>query len=130
MKGHIGIFLLGLGAATAAAFIYDKYHGGEISERVNDTTRDLAEELGRAKDHITDVATVATVAVVDLNQASPAEFERIGVVDPAMVDRIIEGRPYRNKLDLLARMIVPEDVYSVIRSHLDVGGANESVKVA
>jgi DNA uptake protein ComE-like DNA-binding protein len=135
MKGHVGSFLFGLGLAGAAAFLYEKYKGAEIDTdeiggRVSDLSHDIADTAARMKAKVADVATAGTVGIVDLNQASAEDFERIGVHDQDMVERIIEGRPYRNKMDLLSRMIVPEEVYSVIKSHIEVHGAEESVKIA
>lgn len=135
MKGHVGSFLLGLGLAGAAAFVYDKYKRGEINldnigERIRDVGEDLAREAERAKDRISEAVTVGALAMVDLNQASAEDFERIGVHDRDMVDKLIEGRPYRNKMDLLTRMIVPEDVYAIIKNHIDIARPNEAVKVA
>ncbi len=135
MKGHVGSFLLGLGLAAAAAFVYDKYTRGEIDaseigERIKDASQDLARDAARLKDRASDIAAVGAVAMVDINEASAGDFERIGIHDPEMVERLIEGRPYRNKMDLLTRMIVPQDVYEVIKSHIDIARPEESVKVA
>ena len=135
MKGHVGSFLLGLGLAGVAAFVYDKYRRGEIDveeigEQIKDASREVAQEATRLTEHVSDIATIGAAAVVDINQASAEDFERIGVHDREMVERVIEGRPYRNKMDLLTRMIVPQDIYEVIKNHIDAGGRDEAVKVA
>jgi len=135
MKGHVGSFVLGLGLAGVAAFVYDKYKRGEINlddigERIVEVGQDVAREAERAKDRISDVVAVGAVAIVDINHASAEDFERIGVHDQDMVDKLIEGRPYRNKMELLTRMIVPEDVYAIIKNHIDIAHPDESVKVA
>jgi len=135
MKGHVGSFVLGLGLAGVAAFVYDKYKRGEINlddigERMREVGQDVAREAERAKDRISDVVAVGAVAIVDINHASAEDFERIGVHDQDMVDKLIEGRPYRNKMELLTRMIVPEDVYAIIKNHIDIAHPDESVKVA
>ncbi len=135
MKGHVGSFLLGLGLAAVAAFVYDKYRRGEvdveqIGEQIKDASREVAQEATVLKDHLSDIAAIGAAAVVDINRASAEDFERIGIHDPEIVDRLIEGRPYRNKMDLLTRMIVPKDIYEVIKSHIEVDGGDEAVKVA
>lgn len=66
---------------------------------------------------------------MDLNTASHEEFLRIGL-DGKMSDRIVENRPYRNKLDLLSRMVIPEQAYGVIRDQVGVAKATEAIKVA
>jgi len=135
MKGHVGSFLFGLGLAAAGAFVYDRYKRGdinidEIGDRLRDVSQDVARHAERAVDTLSDVVAVGAVAMVDINEASAEDFERLGVHDRDMVERLIEGRPYRNKMDLLTRMIVPEDVYAIIKNHIDVGRPDESVKVA
>jgi hypothetical protein len=135
MKGHVGSFLLGLGLAGAAAFVYDKYQRGEINlddigERIGEVGHDVAHEAERAKDRISEAVAVGAVAIVDINHASAEDFERIGVHDQDLVDKLIEGRPYRNKMDLLTRMIVPEDVYAIIKNHIEIARPDESVKLA
>jgi DNA uptake protein ComE-like DNA-binding protein len=135
MKGHVGSFLFGLGLAAAGAFLYDKYQRGdinvdEIGERIQDASRDVVRHAGEVRDRVVELSSVVTAGMVDINQASPEDLERIGLHDRDMADRLIEGRPYRNKMDLLTRMIVPQDVYDVIKNYIDIARPDEAVKVA
>ena len=135
MKGHVGSFLLGLGLAGVAAFVYDKYKRGDIDveqigENIKDASREIAQEATRLKERVSDITTIGAAAVVDINQASAEDFERIGIHDPELVDRVIDGRPYRSKMDLLTRMIVPREMYEVIKQQIDVDGGDEAVKIA
>ena len=66
---------------------------------------------------------------VYLNSASPQDFRKLGL-EAETVDRIIENRPYRNKLDLISRLIVPEDVYTDIHNRIAVERPDEPVKIA
>ena len=50
---------------------------------------------------------LASANLLDLNTASHEEFLQLGL-DGEMSDRILENRPYRNKLDLLSRMVIPD----------------------
>ena len=135
MKGHVGSFLLGLGLAALGAFIYDKYRRGDIDverigEQIKDASREIKQEATRLTEQVSDIATIGAAALVDINRASAEDFERIGIHDPELVDKVIEGRPYRNKMDLLTRMIVPQDIYEVIKLHIKADGSDEAVKVA
>ncbi len=57
--------------------------------------------------------------VIDLNQASVEELRAIdGLADFA--DRILDERPFRTKIDLLERMIVPDAVYNEIKDRITV----------
>jgi hypothetical protein len=86
------------------------------------TTRDLGYQ-----DHSPE--ELAAENLLDLNTASLSEFLQLGL-DSDMSDRITENRPYRNKLDLLSRMVIPEPVYNTIRGRVGVARATEPVKVA
>ena len=55
----------------------------------------------------------------DLNEADRSELERLGL-DSVAVDRIVEHRPYRNKLELVSRMIIPEMLYGEIRHKIGI----------
>jgi hypothetical protein len=86
------------------------------------TTKDL-----RYQEHSPE--ELAAENLLDLNTASPSEFLQLGL-DSDMGDRITENRPYRNKLDLLSRFVIPEQVYNTIRGRVGVARATEPVKVA
>ena len=66
---------------------------------------------------------------LDLNSASQAQIESLGL-DGFLAERIVENRPYRTPLDLVSRMIVPEDVYAQIKNRVMVSRPEEAVKVA
>ena len=135
MKGHVSVFLLGLGVAAAGAVVFDKYRSGELDvEELGRRTREMSGEISRRahelKSKAEQVASVAETTMVHLNEASREELQQLGIEDPAVLDRIIEHRPYRNKMDLLARMVVPENIYNEIKHRIDVERPNDGVKVA
>lgn len=57
---------------------------------------------------------------LDLNGASPEELRQLPGMDDSTVDRIIENRPYRHRLDLVARRVVPSWLYHEIHNMIDV----------
>jgi hypothetical protein len=71
-------------------------------------------------------------ATVDLNQGSREDLLRIPGVSESLADRIIDNRPYRHRLDLVARMVIPSGVYQNIRDQVDVSAraAENAVNVA
>lgn len=96
-------FVAGIGAAVAIAWIA----GRRASERV------------------------AEFAMVDLNSCSASALRALGLTEDE-ANSVIEGRPYRNKLDLVSQMIVPEASYAAIRNRISVSdrAANKGVQVA
>jgi DNA uptake protein ComE-like DNA-binding protein len=69
---------------------------------------------------------------LDLNSCSREELRQELGVDDELAERILDNRPYRSKFDLLNRLIVPETVFSRVRSQLyvDPGAARKSVQIA
>ena len=51
---------------------------------------------------------------IDLNNASKADLRRLAAITDADAQRIIEGRPYRRKSELLDKKIVSAQTYATI----------------
>jgi len=60
-------------------------------------------------------SAVANEDKLDINTASKAELMKLPGITAPYAERIIEGRPYRMKTDLLRRDILPKSVYEPIR---------------
>ena len=54
---------------------------------------------------------IRTRSMLDLNTADRNDLLRLPGLSPFLADRIIENRPYRNKLDLLSRRVIPDVAY-------------------
>ena len=57
----------------------------------------------------------AASKIVDINTASVDELKALPGVGDAYAQKIVDGRPYKGRNELLDRKIVPADVYSKIR---------------
>lgn len=55
---------------------------------------------------------------MNINEASQQELMRFLGLDPETAERIVEHRPYPSKLDLLGRMVVPEEIYLSIKDRI------------
>lgn len=54
-------------------------------------------------------------ARADINHATVAQLMKVPGMTAAWAGRIVRFRPYRTKLDLLEKGIVPQDVYDRIK---------------
>jgi hypothetical protein len=67
--------------------------------------------------------------LIDLNAAGADQIAGLGISAESL-ERLLENRPYRNKLELVSRMILSQDEYSSIRDKVSVSAAREPVKIA
>ncbi|TAK51653.1 MAG: helix-hairpin-helix domain-containing protein [Betaproteobacteria bacterium] len=55
---------------------------------------------------------------VDINGASKAELMKLSGISDAQADKIVAGRPYRSKADLVTRKIISEGLYGQIQRRI------------
>jgi hypothetical protein len=67
--------------------------------------------------------------LIDLNGASVEQLSELGISAESL-GRLLENRPYRNKLELVSRMVLSQDEYSTIKDKVSVAEAGEPVKIA
>jgi Helix-hairpin-helix motif len=65
----------------------------------------------------------------DINSADAEALKKLGL-DEVAAGRIVENRPYRNKLELVSRMVIPEKLYGTIRHRIGVRDVEDGIKVA
>lgn len=74
-------------------------------------------------------AELVSQHLIDLNGASAEQIGELGMSAQSL-ERLLENRPYRNKLELLSRMVISPDEYSTIKDKVSVAKAAEPVKIA
>jgi Helix-hairpin-helix motif len=125
MKNKLAAFFvagIGVGIALRGYFVLKNVARRNRAANLHLTSKDL---------DYSDVSRDELVAshLIDLNSAEIDKLNALGL-DAQSADRLIENRPYRNKLDLLSRMILPQETYAAIKDKIGVAGAREPIKIA
>ena len=67
--------------------------------------------------------------LIDLNAADAEKIAELGM-SPESLERLLENRPYRNKLELVSRRVLSQSEYAAIKDRVSVAAARQPVKVA
>lgn len=122
MKKQTAVFAGVVGAGLAAWFWFRRLgQRGQLS-KIHLTAEDLDyQDLSPAD--------LGSAHLIDLNDAEPAQLKTLNL-SPESLERLIENRPYRSKLELVSRMVLSEAEYEAIKEKIGVAEGREPVKIA
>ncbi len=122
MKSFVKMLLIGI-AAGAAAVTAGRLLRRRMRRPFVKRTEDVIEYSALSPE------TLEEENLTDLNEAAVSELAQLGL-DEEMAGRVVENRPFRNKLELLSRRVIPEQFYEIIKNKVAVAKANETIKIA
>lgn len=69
--------------------------------------------------------TAPEMEMIDINSATEAELKAIPGIGDAYAKKIVSGRPFSNKSQLLSKKIIPKGVYDKIKDMIIVKQAKK-----
>jgi DNA uptake protein ComE-like DNA-binding protein len=99
-------------AAIATASATKTAAGATVSgtKRATAATGGALEKTGEKLTKVT--------GLIDINSATSDELQRLPGIGPAYADKIIRGRPYKRKDEMVAKKAIPETLYDKIKDQV------------
>ena len=116
----LGILLLTVLLATALSIAQTS----KKSDQKATTTKSTDQKAGTKSDaaatksETKTTGKTAPAGKMDINSASAADLEKLPGIGPATSAKIIAGRPYKTKRDLLTKKIVSQSEYDKITDNI------------
>ncbi len=121
--------LLVLALATLPGIAYAQTQADQSKSSMQSAgtaTKDAAKDVGSATANGTKAAADKVTGKIDINSASKADLMKLDGVGDAISAKIIAGRPYHTKRDLLTRKIVNQPTYNKISDKIVAHASNSS----
>ncbi len=102
--------------AAAAIFLATPCVAAESKSNASAATVDKSGATGKSTK--AKAKAPAPTKLVDINRAGKSELKRLPGIGDAEADKIVAGRPYHSKADLVTRNILPAGIYEGIKKRV------------
>jgi DNA uptake protein ComE-like DNA-binding protein len=106
------LFLILIGSATAALALPQADQGSSASSSKTKHSRKKKAESASAEE------TTKSNSKLDLNTASKEELDALPGIGDTYAQKIIEGRPYTSKSDLVKKGVLPSSAYEKVKDEV------------
>jgi len=107
-------------ALIAVAVLTLSAQGAATAQKSDTSTKNGATKKGAAPATSADAGT--KVGILDINTATADELRQVPGIGEAYSAKIVAGRPYRAKNELVDKGIMPAGVYAKVKDHLVAKG--------
>ncbi len=117
MTKKLTMLLFALVVAAALSFAQSTPSSSNAGQSASDTTSTTTTTT-KTVHHSKKAASASSATSsekLDINTATKEQLEALPGIGPKYSQKIIDGRPYRSKAELLSKHIVPRSVYEKIR---------------
>jgi len=66
---------------------------------------------------VKEIKPINAPRIVDINTAAESDIAAVGI-ERAVAKKIVEGRPYRNKRDLVTRQLLTKEQYEKVKNSI------------
>jgi competence protein ComEA len=95
--------------ATAALLAFTLTAGAQVPKKAD------LKKAGEKKAEVTEQAAKKGAELVDINTATADQLKAIPGIGDAYSAKIIQGRPYKAKNELVQKKILPQGVYDKVK---------------
>lgn len=116
---RIGILLLTVCLATALSFAQASKKSDQKASSTKGAAKSDTAKTAKTEKPASGLDKGETASgKIDVNSASQADLEKLNGIGPVTAKKIVDGRPYKTKRDLLTKKIVSQGEYDKIKDNI------------